>query len=181
MTHSATPLLPDSALSPSQAASGLPCVPQQGRQRPWVLRRARGSDACGVQALYAQFVNNPALQVCPKRLDSLADDPDHHLWVAEAEGRLWGTVLLCLCRDVMFGDRPFAVLENLVVDAQARGQGLGRALLAEVEALCAARHASKIMITSGSHRAAAHGFFLRQGYCAETKKSFIKYQRDFKK
>jgi N-acetylglutamate synthase-like GNAT family acetyltransferase len=174
----------------------------------WQVRRARAADAAAIQALYRQFVSNPALDVQAQRIEHLAQSADHWLLVAHggshAQSRphhsdspsfsgaalgsqpgahpapsVCGTALLIFCSDVMFGERPFAVLENLVVDASLRGLGVGRALLRQAEALCLERSASKLMITSGSQREQAHGFFEAVGYCGQTKKSFIKYHRSF--
>ena len=144
-----------------------------------MIRRALASDAADILALYRQLVNNPALDVQAARLAQLAQDPDHWLLVATRDARVCGSVLLIFCKDVMFGEQPFAVLENLVVDSQLRGQGVGRALLEHAEALCLSRSASKLMITSGRQREGAHGFFEALGYCGQTKKSFIKYHRSF--
>ena len=143
------------------------------------VRRARGGDAPAVAALYAQLVANPALDVLPARLDELHDGADAALLVAEADGALAGTVFVAWCPDAMFGRRPFAVVENIVVDAFARGRGVGAALLAEVERLCLARDCSKIMLLSASERGDAHRFFDRRGYAGDRKRGFVKYRSAF--
>jgi GNAT superfamily N-acetyltransferase len=143
------------------------------------VRRARAPDASAVAALYAQLVANPALHVLPERLDELADDPAAALLVASIDGALVGTVFVAWCPDAMFGRRPFAVVENIVVDAAVRGRGVGAALLAEVERLCLARDCSKIMLLSASERVEAHRFFERGGYAGNRKRGFVKYRQAF--
>jgi GNAT superfamily N-acetyltransferase len=143
------------------------------------VRRARAADAPGIAALYAQLVANPALQVLPARLDELHASADAALLVAESSGALAGTVFVAWCPDAMFGRQPFAVVENIVVDASARGHGVGRALLAEVERLCLARDCSKVMLLSASERADAHRFFERSGYAGDRKRGFVKYRSAF--
>jgi len=92
------------------------------------------------------------VRVLPERLGELETASDSALFVAERSGRLVGTVLVALCADVMFGRRPFAVVENIVVDAQGRGQGVGAALLRAVDRFCLAADCSKIMLLSASER-----------------------------
>jgi GNAT superfamily N-acetyltransferase len=143
------------------------------------IRRARSQDAGEVARLYAQLVANPALNVLPDRLAELETSADAALFVADRGDRLAGTVLVALCPDAMFGRRPFAVVENVVVDAAARGQGVGKALLAAVERFCLAADCSKIMLLSAIERTDAHAFFERQGYAGDRKRGFVKYRGAF--
>ena len=147
------------------------------------VRRARAPDAAAVAMLYAQLVANPAMQVLPERLDELHASADAALLVATEDATrddaLVGTVFVAWCPDAMFGRRPFAVVENIVVDAVARGRGIGAALLAEVERLCLARDCSKIMLASAIERADAHCFFERSGYAGDRKRGFVKYRNAF--
>ena len=144
------------------------------------VRRARSRDAGEVARLYAQLVSNPALDVLPERLSELETSADAALFVADRGDQLAGTVLVALCPDAMFGRRPFAVIENIVVDAAARGQGIGEALLAAVERFCLAADCSKIMLLSAIERADAHAFFDRQGYAGDRKRGFVKYRGAFR-
>ena len=140
------------------------------------VRRARAHDADEVARLYAQLVSNPALSVLPERLAELEEASDAALFVVERGARLVGTVLVALCADVMFGRRPFAIVENIVVDAQARGRGIGAALLREVDRFCLAADCSKIMLLSAAERVDAHPFFERAGYAGDRKRGFVKYR-----
>ena len=143
------------------------------------VRRARAGDADEIARLYAQLVANPALHVLPGRLAELETAADTAVFVVERNGRLLGTVLVTLCADVMFGRRPFAVVENIVVDAPSRGQGVGDALLRAVDRFCLAADCSKIMLLSAADRAEAHRFFERSGYAGDRKRGFVKYRNAF--
>jgi len=139
-----------------------------------VVRKATELDAPQVARLYAMLVANPAMQVLPQRLAEIANDPDTALFVFEDGQTLLGTVIVSLCADVMFGRRPFAVVENIVVDQAARGQRIGERLLYAVEAFCTAADCSKIMLLSAASRERAHTFFERCGYSGSTKRGFVK-------
>ena len=61
---------------------------------------------------------------------------------------------------------PWAIAENVVVDAAARGQRVGEALLREAEALARAAGCYKLSLTSNKQRAEAHRFYGRLGFRA---------------
>jgi N-acetylglutamate synthase-like GNAT family acetyltransferase len=140
------------------------------------VREARADDAGALQRLYELLVpQNPRIHVLPERLERLRQDASHFCFVAEREGEVVGTVLLHVCPDVMFEERPYALLENLVVDAGARGGGVGRALLEHAERVCREHQCTKIMLLSGVQRTEAHGFFERLGYDGSVSRAFKKY------
>lgn len=146
-------------------------------------RRAQAHDAEELDRLYAQLVDNPRVDVQPQRLAELQRAAAAALFVVDDESDggsgLLGTVFVALCPDAMFGRQPFAVVENIVVDARARGRGVGGLLLAEVERFCRAADCSKIMLLSAVERDDAHCFFERAGYAGDRKRGFVKYRRAF--
>ena len=137
------------------------------------------SDAQRIAELYQQLVSNPAVDVRPERIAAVANDRNTGLFVCEYQGEVLGSALVSLCADVMFGTQPFAVVENLVVHAQARNQGLGAALLRHIEAFCLAKDCSKIMLLSSIQREQAHRFFERAGFVGSKKRGFVKYRSEF--
>ncbi|GLR13629.1 hypothetical protein GCM10007907_24190 [Chitinimonas prasina] len=144
------------------------------------IRLAQAADASAIASLYHELVNDPAITVLPEQIERLAGNPDQALLVVEHQGRLLATVHLQFCPDTMYARQPYALLENLVVAASARGQGVGALLLAEVEQRCLARDCSKIMLLSTASRLDAHRFFAAQGYDGERKRGFVKYRRNFR-
>lgn len=143
------------------------------------IRRAIPSDTERISHLYSQLVSNPALNVSPERVACVSEDPNAQLLVAEDSGQVIGTALVSLCQDVMFGSQPFAVVENVVVDSDARSKGVGAALMRHVEAFAKHKNCSKIMLLSSVNRVSAHRFFERAGFNALAKRAFVKYSRDF--
>ncbi|WP_198404959.1 GNAT family N-acetyltransferase [Chromobacterium violaceum] len=123
------------------------------------IRLAAGADAEALTAL------------------ALADGARAQVLVCACGAELAGTAWLGFCEDVMYGAQPFAVLENVVVDARWRGRGLGAALLREAERRSLARDCPKIMLLSSAGREDAHRFFLRVGFRGDAKRGFVKYRR----
>jgi N-acetylglutamate synthase-like GNAT family acetyltransferase len=140
------------------------------------VRRARASDAAAVQELYRELVpGDRNIAVDPAHLAALETDRFSQIWVVELEGSVRGTAFLTLCRDAMYGDQPFGVVENVVVTASARGRGAGRALMEELERAARDGRCTKLMLLSASARPEAHAFYAGLGYDGERKRGFVKY------
>ena len=150
-----------------------------GADADGIVRRATAADAPAIAALYATLVDNPGIDVQPERVAALHADPATALLVFERAGTVLGTVLVALCADAMFGRRPFAVIENIVVAPASRGARVGERLLAQAETFCRDADCTKIMLLSAATRERAHAFFVRCGYDGSAKRGFVKYRRSF--
>ena len=62
--------------------------------------------------------------------------------------------------------RPYAIVENVVVDAAARGHRCGEPLMRFAIDLARDAGCYKLAITSNRHRAEAHRFYERLGFTA---------------
>lgn len=140
------------------------------------IRRARSEDAAGIATLYRQLVaGDDHVNVDPTRLAALAADPTNHLLVADSTDAITGTAFLTICLDPMYGFQPYGVIDNIVVLESARGEGIGAALLHEVEGIARAAHCTKLMLLSSSTRTEAHRFFESLGFDGHRKRGFVKY------
>jgi ribosomal protein S18 acetylase RimI-like enzyme len=104
--------------------------------------------------------NNP-----PPSLDDLADlvrDASSTLMVArDADGKIVGALTLSVYR-VPTGIR--SIIEDVIVDNAARGQGIGEALMQRAIELAREKGAKNISLTSNPLREAANRLYLRVGF-----------------
>jgi N-acetylglutamate synthase-like GNAT family acetyltransferase len=140
-----------------------------------IVREAERADAPAIEALYRSFVSNPAIRVAPEHVEAIRGDAMNLLLVAEDAAHVVGTAQMTMCMDAMFGSAPYAVVENIVVAADARGRGIGRSLLARIDELARSAACTKIMLLSSIERADAHRFFVRVGFDDRRKQGFVKY------
>jgi ribosomal protein S18 acetylase RimI-like enzyme len=97
-----------------------------------------------------------------EHLEEIAGSPATVLLVArDASGEVCGMTTLALFR-VPTGLR--AVVEDVVVDEQARGQGVGRALVEEALRIAAERGARSVDLTSRPERVSANRLYERLGF-----------------
>jgi len=86
------------------------------------------------------------------------------LFVAESRGKIIGTLVVIIVPNLSHRATPYAIIENVVVDAKHRSKGVGEALIAR--AVEEARNAGcyKVSLTSNKRRTDAHRFYERQGF-----------------
>jgi len=96
----------------------------------------------------------------------IAADRRQRLFIVEAGDRLVGCLSLIVVPNLSHQGRPYAMVENVVVDEGARGDGFGQLLMRR--AIEEARRAGcyKVALTSNKQRADAHRFYQRLGFQA---------------
>jgi len=138
------------------------------------IRRARLSDAEALCQLDRQDLgyDYPLEQTRSKLEKILAQETDR-VFVAELDGAVVGYVH-ANDYDALYAP-PMKNIMGIAVSAACRKQGIGRALLAAVEAWARESGAAGVRLVSGAARTGAHDFYRRCGYGSE------KQQLNFKK
>lgn len=142
------------------------------------VRQARAKDTAALQGLYVELTRDNNVRVVPEEVETVFADTRTCLLVAEINGTVCGTALVSLCADVMYGNQPFAVVENIVVMNFLRGRGVGARLMEYVDAFCLESDCTKVMLLSSVSRIEAHAFFEKIGFVGDKKRGFVKYRRD---
>jgi predicted N-acetyltransferase YhbS len=86
--------------------------------------------------------------------------------VVETGGTVVGTVELFVMDNLTRGGRPWAGVENFVVDCGSRGSGIGLGLMLVVTSIARRCGCYKIQLVSHSDRDAAHTVYRRAGFDA---------------
>lgn len=90
-------------------------------------------------------------------------DPRQTLLVATDDGVPVATAALVVVPNLSHGGRPYAIVEDVVVDASVRGRGYGEALIRHVIGLAREAGCYKLSLTSNRARTDAHRFYERLG------------------
>lgn len=86
------------------------------------------------------------------------------LLVSEIDGRVVGTVTLVIVPNLTHDSKPWAQVENMVVDESQRGTGAGRQLMDECVRLAREAGCYKVQLQSAEGRSGAHRFYERLGF-----------------
>ena len=95
---------------------------------------------------------------------AIADDPRTTLYVARVGGRVLGTFQLLLMRALTRHGAVLAIAEAVQVHPEARGQGVGGAMMAFAAEEAKRRGAASLQLVSNKKRLDAHRFYERAGF-----------------
>ena len=125
------------------------------------MREARAGDAAEIARLALELGYPASTEAMHARLQSLLPRPQHRIVVAQ-RGRLLGWI--AMERRYTLESGEFVEIVGLVVDAAARGHGVGRALVAEAEAWVLEQGFDAIRVRSNVARDASHPFYESLGF-----------------
>jgi GNAT superfamily N-acetyltransferase len=139
------------------------------------IRPASAGDLSGLTALLAQLRGASVAGdgQAARLLGLILANPDRRLVVAEADERLVGTADGICVPNLTGGGRPWVGVENVVVDADRRREGIGTALLAHLCDWAAERGAYKVQLMTGTTNPGKLDFYRRAGF--EPRSGFRRY------
>ncbi|MFI7422644.1 GNAT family N-acetyltransferase [Nonomuraea sp. NPDC049684] len=112
-----------------------------------------GSDA----AVFRQILASPVLR----------------LFVLELDGDVVATTYLNVIPNLTRSAAPYAVIENVVVEASRRGAGLGKQIMAATLRAAWEAGCYKAMLMTSSRRPATHAFYRACGFSGEAKHAYV--------
>ena len=144
-------------------------MPASGTAPPVTFRDATRADVPAVVALLRDDALGAAREgadLAPylAAFDRMAEEGGNALVVGEAAGRVVATFQLTLISGLSLRAARRAQVESVRVAADLRGQGIGRALMAEAEARARAAGCTLVQLTTNATRTRAHRFYAALGY-----------------
>ena len=132
-----------------------------------IVRPATEQDLPRILELYQDLTGERhALSPAETRLvlAQITAMPGHELLVTEENGAVVGTMVLLVVPNLSHGARPWAVVENMVVEGKYHRRGVGRLLMEY--AIARARQAGcyKVQLLSNKKRRQAHKFYRSLGF-----------------
>ncbi|MCD9021833.1 GNAT family N-acetyltransferase [Cohnella silvisoli] len=131
------------------------------------------SDLC---RLYEELINKETNYTkLVKVYESIQDNSDYIILGAFNEGELVGSLMGIICQDIVGECKPFMVIENVIVSARARRQGVGEKLMLEIENIAKERGCYYVLFVSGGQRTEAHAFYEKLGFKEEKVEGYRKH------
>ena len=133
------------------------------------IRELQLSDLPALAGLYQQFWNEQSdITRMEEAFRKISHAGTHIVLCAEDEEMLIGSVMGVVCPE-LYGDcRPFLVIENMIVDRNVRRQGVGYALLQELEIRAKARQCTQMILVTEKNRLDACSFYEAYGFQKHT-------------
>lgn len=143
-----------------------------------MIREINENDLDGLLQLYTQLHDNPI----PEKTAGLSElwgkilaDPDHHIIVAEEDGKIVSSCVCVIIPNLTHEQRPYAFVENVVTDKDYRKRGLATACLDYAKKIAEGENCYKLMLLTGSKEESTLNFYRRAGYNSNDKTAFIKW------
>ena len=143
-----------------------------------MIREANAGDLSGLLQLYTWLHDNPIPEDSPSLAalwERILRDPDHHIVLAEEEGRPVSSCVCVIIPNLTHAQRPYALIENVVTDPVWRGKGLATACLNYAREIARAAGCYKLMLSTGSKREETLRFYRNAGYNSEDKTGFVQW------
>ena len=141
-----------------------------------MFRAARPEDFEAILHLYGQLL--PA----DVRVDTGADRAAFDrilstegltLFVIDEDGQIIATTYLNVIPNITRSARPYAVIENVVVEESLRGTGVGKEIMASTLQAAWDAGCYKAMLMTGSKRESTLGFYRACGFSQDEKTGFV--------
>lgn len=143
-----------------------------------MIREIVESDYAGLMKLYMQLHNNPF----PEKDNSMAElwnrilkDKDHHIIVAQEDGEIVSSCVCVIIPNLTHGQRPYALIENVITHEAYRKKGLATACLNYAREIAEKENCYKMMLLTGSKKESTLKFYEKAGYNRNDKTGFIQW------
>jgi ribosomal protein S18 acetylase RimI-like enzyme len=136
------------------------------------VREAEPGDLAGITHLVGQLGYPSEEGAVSGRLEGLAAEPRSWVYVAVEGERVVGLAAVHVM-SILERDDPIARITAMVVDEGARGSGVGRALLGQLEERVRSEGCDRIDLTTRYEREGAAAFYRRMGF-GDTSLRFVK-------
>jgi ribosomal protein S18 acetylase RimI-like enzyme len=132
------------------------------------IREAARTDLPDILRLYAQSDMDDGLVLsladAERLFDRMARYPDYRIYVAIRDDRIVGTFALLIMDNLGHRGAPSGVIEDVAVDPQCQGQGIGKTMMQHALRLCGEKGCYKLALSSNLKRERAHAFYESLGF-----------------
>ena len=143
-----------------------------------MVREVNKDDFDGLMKLYSHLHNNPIPEKTPEIMelwDRITDDRDHHIIVAEEDGKIISSCVCVIIPNLTHNQQPYAIVENDVTDEAYRGKGFATKCLNYAKEIALKKNCYKLMLLTGSKKESTLNFYRQAGYNSEDKTAFIQW------
>lgn len=143
-----------------------------------MIREVMDSDYAGLMKLYMQLHNNPFPEkdnAMTELWNRILKDKDHHIIVAQEDGEIVSSCVCVIIPNLTHGQRPYALIENVITHEAYRKRGLATACLNYAKKIAEKENCYKMMLLTGSKEESTLKFYEMAGYNKNDKTGYIQW------
>lgn len=140
------------------------------------IRHAQKSDLPELLSLYTQFRGTPTPGIDQRITDiwdQILSDKNHHVLAGTVDGAIVSSCVLLIVPNLTHGQRPYALIENVITGEAHRKNGYASALLEHAKSIAKAENCYKVMLLTGSKLQSTLSFYERAGFNKNDKTGFV--------
>ena len=144
----------------------------------FTIQEAKKEDLSKLLALYTHLNDNPYPAIdspLEKLWADMVHDARQHILLGYTEETLVSSCVLIIIPNLTHGQRPYALIENVITHPHHRKRGYGSLLLTAARDIAARNDCYKIMLMTGSKDDSTLRFYRQAGYNTEDKTAFIQW------
>jgi len=144
----------------------------------WTVREAENKDMQKILQLYLHLHETGIPEDSTVLTDTwkqIMEDPNHHLLVYEAVGKIVSSCVCVVIPNLTRGIRPYALIENVVTHQDYRGRGYATACLMYAREVAQRAGCYKMMLLTGTKEEKTLAFYRNAGYNCSDKIAFIQW------
>ncbi len=141
-----------------------------------VIREAVFTDLRNLLELYTHLHENkiPEFDSGLKSLwNDILSDRNHHIIVGEVEGVLVSSCVVVIIKNLTNGQRPYALIENVITHKDFRRKGYASQLLDYAKEIATLEGCYKIMLMTSAKDNGTLGFYEKAGYNSNDKTGLV--------
>ncbi|WP_295072523.1 GNAT family N-acetyltransferase [Ruminococcus sp.] len=146
-----------------------------------MIREINSDDLSGLLKLYKHLHDNPFPELDSRVLgvwETILSDKNHHIIVADEDSMIVSTCVCVIIPNLTRGQRPYALVENVVTHPDFRGKGLATACLDFAKDIALRENCTRLMLMTGSKEKSTLDFYEKAGYDPNNKKAFVQWLID---
>ena len=143
-----------------------------------MIREIEERDLDSILTLYMQLHDNPFPEKDDRVIavwNVILNDPNHHIIVAEEDGKIISSCVCVIIPNLTRGQRPYAFIENVITDKEYRNKGFATACLDYAKEIAESENCYKMMLLTGSKKETTLRFYEKAGYNKNDKTAFIQW------
>ena len=143
-----------------------------------MIREIKEDDFDQLMTLYMQLHDNPFPEKSGRVMEiwnMILEDDNHHIIVAEEDGNIVSSCVCVIVPNLTRGQRPYALIENVITDEKYRKKGLATACLDFAREIARRENCYKMMLLTGSKQDSTLKFYEQAGYNKKDKTAFIQW------
>lgn len=142
------------------------------------IREVAALDLMPLLELYVELHGEPVPEqsgALTSLWERILGDPNHHILLGEVDEKPVSSLVLIVVPNLTCGQRPYALIENVVTHSAHRKRGYATMLLKRAKEIAIAEGCYKLMLMSGAKDDATLEFYKNAGFNSEDKTAFIQW------